>query len=296
MESRLGNTPEGQKRLIAIYVGLAKDLETQLQRADPEVKRCAGQGFRDVPGAAQRGSHGVERPALGGRNVPQPGFQRGGWPFAGRDAKSYYERSAATFQKILERFELEDSLKTQIRLRRAAALRGMQDFDQAIKSLEQILKEKPLLLSVQVEAARTYQQWGATAGNAARYEQAIMGGQPDPETKRNTVWGWAKIAQTTASYAQFRDTFQDARYNLAVCRYNLAQSQKGAEREQSLKAAELDIGLTHRLYGLGDEERTRQYDALLRLIQQNLGKPVDGIRSLTTGKPKAAAPSSRKRP
>ena len=296
MESRLGNSPEGQKRLISIYVGLAKDLEAQLQRAEPEVKRSLAKGFETFLGQLSEGATELNVLHWVGETYVNLGSSVGSGPSLDATAKTYYERAAATFQKILERSELEDSLKTQIRLRRAAALRGMQDFDQAIKSLEQILKEKPLLLSVQVEAARTYQQWGATAGNAARYQQAIMGGQPDPETKRNTVWGWAKIAQTTASYAQFRDTFQDARYNLAVCRYNLAQSQKGAEREQSLKAAELDIGLTHRLYGLGDEERTRQYDALLKLIQQNLGKPVDGLRSLTTEKPKAAAPSSRKRP
>lgn len=281
MENRLKDTPEGQQRLIAIYVGLAKDLETQLQQAEPQVKRALAKGFETFLTQLSEGAGELNILHWVAETFLTLGSSVANGRAPDTEALAYYERSAATFQKILERFALDDALKTQIRLRRAAALRGLQAFEQAIAALEEILKEKPLLVSVQVEAARTYQQWAATPGNAARYEQAMMGGPLDPETKRSTVWGWAKVAQTTASYPQFRDTFQDARYNLAVCRYNLALSQQGAAREQGLRAAETDIGLTFRLYGLGDEQRTRQYDALLKLVQQNLGKPVDGLRALT---------------
>jgi len=294
MKKRLGDTPEGRKRLIAIYVGLAKDLESQLQRAEPDVKRALAKGFETFLWQLSEGAtelnvlHWVGETLLG----LGASFGEGHSPDA--QAQTYYERSAATFQKILEKFPLDDPLKTQIRLRRAAALRGMQDFETAAKTLEQILLEKPLLLSVQVEAARTYQQWAATPGQADRYEQAILGAAPHPATQRNTVWGWAKIAQTTASYAQFKETFQEARYNLAVCRYNRAQSQQGPERDQTLEAAERDIDVTQRLYGLGDEERTRQYDALLKLIQTSRGKPADGLRALTSGTPKAGAAARAK--
>lgn len=282
MQTRVGNSPDGQQRLINIYIGLAKDLESQLQAAPESLKKSLAKGFEIF--LRQLGDTASEANVLNwvaetflslGAAFDSPGA-------VSSESKSYYEQSIASFDKLLADPKLNAALNTQVRLRRAEAFRHLRDYAKAAAALEDILREKPLLLNVQVEAAKTYQEWGSVPGSESRYEQAIMGRGTDKKTQRAAVWGWARIAQTTASYAQFKDTFQESRYNLALCRFLWAQAQKGDQRNKLLEAAERDIQLTHRLYGLGDAQRSAQYDALLQNIQKARGASPTGIRGLTS--------------
>ena len=91
---------------------------------------------------------------------------------------------------------------------------------------------------------------------------------------------------------KFRDAFHEARYNLALCRLSWAETKSGAERTQLLEKAAQDIALTSRLYGLGEEKTSRQYDALLKRIQKAQGKQPVGIASLKPKKSAAPAPKS----
>jgi hypothetical protein len=295
MQTRLGKSPDGQQRLINIYIGLAKDLETQLENAPPGVKKTLARGFEtflrklgDTASEANILNWVAETFLSLGKAFDSPGE-------ISSESKAYYEQSIAGYDKLLADPKLNAALATQMRLRRAEVFRHLHDYSKAAAALEEILREKPLLLNVQVEAARTYQEWGAVPGSESRYEQAIMGTSADKKAQRAAVWGWARIAQTTASYAQFKDTFQESRYNLALCRFLWAQAQKGDQRNKLLEAAERDIQLTHRLYGLGDARRSAQYDALLQDIQKARGTAPTGLRGLT-GRTETPATASKKEP
>ena len=285
----MGATPEGQKRLVAIYIGLARDLEERLKQAPPEIKRSLSKGFEAFLRQLSSGSRepnvlnwvGETFLSLGAGSA-QPGSLTD-------ESKSYYGQAAAAFQKILEQPDLEASLQTRIRLRQAEALRRTHEYQPALDLLELILRENPLLVNVQAEAARTYQDWAAQPGEASRYERAMHGSGPDPQTKRRVFLGWEGIANMAASSPKFRDAFHEARYNLALCRLSWAESKSGAERNQLLEKAARDISLTFQLYGLGDEKTSRQYDALLKRIQKAQGKQPVGIAALKPKKPTAPA-------
>src|SRR5207249_1376038 len=115
------------------------------------------------------------------------------------------------------------------------------------------------------------------------YVRAIVGARPDKgKNDKNTIWGWGEIARMTANNAQYRDQFYDARYNLALCRYQYALALSDAkEKTKQLKLAKSDIALTAGLYpDLGGDEKKKQYDNLLKNIQKSLGEPTDGLKAL----------------
>src|SRR5438477_7633011 len=160
-------------------------------------------------------------------------------------------------------------------------------------------------LPAQVEAAKLYQDWGGTGkGQEENYVRAIVGARPDKDkNNKNTLWGWGEIAARTANNPQFREQFYDARYNLALCRYNYALAQaEAAKKKEQLQRAKSDIAITAGLYpDLGGEDKKKQFDNLLKNIQKSLGERTDGLKALQApatpaGKVKSTAVSTTAAP
>jgi hypothetical protein len=142
-----------------------------------------------------------------------------------------------------------------------------------------------MLLPVQSDAARLYQDWGA-AGKThhENYLRAIVGAQPDPARKKNVIWGWGEIAQRAAGDAKYREQFHEARYNLALCRYNYAIAKDdAAQKKEQLIRAKSDISLTAGLYpDMGGETWRTQYDNLLKNVQRELGERPIGLAAFAS--------------
>jgi hypothetical protein len=215
------------------------------------------------------------------------------------EAKSYFEKAAATLQKILDRGKAERGflsagMETQVRMQLAQNKKGMGDYIGAREIYVSILKASPMLLPVQMEAARLYQDWGGAGKNQhENYLRAIVGAQPDPaKNKKNTIWGWGEIARMAASDTKYREQFHEARYNLALCRYNYALSKEDtAQKKEQLLRAKSDISLTAGLYpNMGGESWKSQYDNLLKNVQKALGERAVGLVAFQS--PAAAATAS----
>ena len=155
---------------------------------------------------------------------------------------------------------------------------------------ESILTDNNMLVNVQIEAARTYQDWAA-ADKVENYTLAIRGDRPDKKTNKNTIWGWSKLATISAQQMyrgpeykeKYKDTFHEARYSMARARYEQAMRRAGNAQEQYLKRAQIVISSTFGLYpDLGGPAWRSKYDALLKRIQKSLGQETNGLESLTT--------------
>ncbi|HUT93568.1 MAG TPA: hypothetical protein VMY37_29155 [Thermoguttaceae bacterium] len=219
-------------------------------------------------------------------------------------AKTYYKSAGATYLTILTKIKEDKKgefappgAETSIQLRLAVCLRGLDEHPKAMEMLAKILRDRETHVSVQVEAARTCQDWArmkATKRKRDCYNVAMRGGNGPilfellgekttlrwlKELRGYFVWGWGGIAKRVAPFDKYQDTFHEARYNLALCRMELAQLQHGTEREKTLKMAELDITRVHQLYPkMGGEGWYQKYDALLKAIQRLLGKPAQGLQ------------------
>src|SRR5690606_3036949 len=98
------------------------------------------------------------------------------------------------------------------------------------------------------------------------YNSAIVGARPDKDKQnKNTIWGWAQIAAITSrDWPKYRDAFHEARYNMALCRYQWGMTEKGDKQKKILEGARSLIASTAGLYPeLGGDKTRAQYDALL---------------------------------
>jgi hypothetical protein len=163
-------------------------------------------------------------------------------------------------------------------LRLANVKRRLNRFTDARDIYTAILKDNPMMVNVQTEAAKMYQDWAAIPPDReALYLRAIQGAEEDSATKKPVIWGWQGIATRTASLPQFRNVFHEARYNLALCLYSYAMAKSGSEREKFLEMANRSIRQTQTLFGTGSEWDTwrPEYDKLMRNIQRAQNqKPV----------------------
>jgi tetratricopeptide (TPR) repeat protein len=281
---------DGQKRLVAIYIALARELEESLAIATPEAKKGLAQGFETFLRRV-----GEESTELNVLNWVAETFYSLGTGFdtgqgaLSAEAKKHFQSAQAAYERILKHGKddpewLPDAMQLQVRMRLGMTLRRLGEYEKAIGQFEGILTDKRSTLNVQVEAARTYQEWGAASGDTKMFVQAMMGGNKDKEGK-NIIWGWGRLSQLTARYPQghpFRDTFHESRYNLAWARYQYASAQKSKEdREKYWTMAKNDIVVTKKLYSdMGGEKWIPQYDRLLKNIQRSLGEKQLGLAAI----------------
>ena len=85
------------------------------------------------------------------------------------------------------------------------------------------------------------------------FENAIHGGNKAKPDGQNLIWGWVKIskrgsAMRPAKIRTFRDSFFDARLNIAKCRYQAAMKKQGKERRDDLTNAKLGIQSLAQIY------------------------------------------------
>lgn len=308
LKQRMGQTPEGQAKLVSIYVSLARDLQQQMEIAEPAVKKSLGLGFENFLG--QVAADATELNIL---NWVAETYRAMGESFGTGlksltpEAVSYFTKAADTYRKILDMGQknssfLSPQMTTQLRIQLAKTLKSMGKYIEARDMYEAVLKTNAMLLPVQIDGARLYQDWGGVAkGQEQNYLKAIFGDRPDmaatePAKKgKNVIWGWGEIARMTASNMQFRDQFFEARYNLALCRYNYALSLADAtKKKDTLAMARRDISITVGFYpDLGEKWRP-QFDSLMKTVQKALGERPVGLPAIEKAAPVAtpAAPAA----
>jgi hypothetical protein len=273
------------KQLIGIYYSLARDLETQMSLATDQTKQALSKGFETF--LLQLRATSNEFTVL---NWVAETFAGMAASFDTQsqltpEAVKYYQLASETYENILEDAGIEDDkMRIQVRLRLANAKRRLNQFTAARDIYTAILKDNPMMVNVQIDAARMYQDWAAIPPDReALYLRAIQGAEIDSATQKPVIWGWQGIASRTASLPQFRDTFHEARYNLARCLYHYGMAKSGTEREKYLEMAGRSIRQTQQLFGSGPEWDTwrPRYDQLLRSIQRAQNQKPVGLEEAT---------------
>jgi hypothetical protein len=300
LKEHVGDSREGQAQLVANYMSLAKDLQRQMEIADGPTKKSLGQGFEAF--LSQVGENSTDLDILNWVGETYLGMAESygkSLKSLTPEAKSYYQKSGETYQKILDLGAkipsfLPPAMATQIRMQLAKTKRGVGDFVGAANEFEVVLRDNPALLPVQIEAARTYQEWGAL-GKPDLFANAIFGARPDKAGNgRNIIWGWFLIGNLTQGNASFKEQFYEARYSLVYCRYHYGMGQKdSAKKLEMIKLAKRD--LTSFASGhseMGGDRWRPQFDALLKNIQRELKEPPLGLKGLKVLEPVAAEPAA----
>ena len=285
----------GQRRLVSRYYTLARQLERQLKEAEStEQKQALASGFETFLNEVGNTATDFSTQHWLGET-----FKGLGSGFEGADgsvsavAKKYYEKSIQQFESILqkgtedpkwvnEQDRLSKGYLLQVNSRIAELKSKLGSYSDALNSFSQILQVNEMRLDIQVAAANVYMQWGSQLQvtdktNASKqFVAAIGGGFPKAdEVTGNIVWGWKKIAKLTQGNAKFREEFFEARYNLALARYQYAKL-RTSEKPKYLGYAEQEIKNTQLIVkDLGNWKP--RFEALLKQVQKDLKKPQVGF-------------------
>jgi tetratricopeptide (TPR) repeat protein len=289
LKKQVGTDAGSQEKLVKIYIGIAQDLKSQMELAEtPAARTALAKGFETFLG--QVGAEATEFNVLNW--VAETYFQMGEAFLAKTkgslppEAKTYYQKALDQFNAIIEKGKkqkdfYDPKLGIALQMRTASCKRRLGDCDGAIKDLEAILKANPMMVNVQMEAARTYQECGLSQGDSKLFFRAIMGGENKNEKKEPYIWGWGLISRKTANNAAFKDIFYEARLQLAYCRFRMGKLEKNAAKAKELmEGAEKDIrnvSVVDKEYG-GEKWRP-EFDKLCKEIQKELKQKQDGLKA-----------------
>ncbi|TWT83002.1 hypothetical protein CA13_44650 [Planctomycetes bacterium CA13] len=267
---------EGQKRLIPIYVGMARDLKEELDSAPENKKAKLIEAFRVFLNRIAQTSNDpatlqwiLQTLVQLGEAAMQPAEVK-----ATGQAAELLDTAVSTYGRLQESSD-DVSLSIQYQYGRAQRLLGK--YKGSLDTFQNILAEKPMMLDAQVEAATAYEKWATElpAKFASKsYAAALNGARPGAD-KKNIIWGWGKISQLTSRDKKFEAIFFDARYHVALSRFLWGRSAKDTK---IMKKAESDITKVVALYpDLGGAKQRKKFDSLLREIQKAVGNPVTGL-------------------
>jgi tetratricopeptide (TPR) repeat protein len=292
-----GNDEKSSEQLNLIYMSMGGALQKQIEdlRAegkDAEAKR-AGMAFAkfvDKMGT-QQGATWTTRSWLAQSYLTMASDRHAGGNSAGNNgmtapldnaARVYYTKARDAYSQLIKDAAADPKAAPsptavlQARLKLAECYRALGQFDKAIEAYSAVLKEKETSLDVQRAAAITYAERGQRE-DPKWFENAIHGGNKAKADGQNLVWGWVKISSMVAQAARkdksFRDSFFDARLNIARCRYHAAMKKEGNARRDDLTNAKQGIESLSRVYpDYGGEKFKPQFEELLKDIQREEGK------------------------
>jgi hypothetical protein len=155
------------------------------------------------------------------------------------------------------------------------------NYELAATMYRELLGSQELLVDVQADAARMLQQRGT---ESPEYLRAAIRGTVlgDAATGQATVEGWTRLAKIAAKNERLIGLFHEARYQMAVCYFELGKREHTAKgksrRGGSLQTAKRAIEATYRNDPeLGGTQRRADYERLVRGIQHELGETEIGL-------------------
>ncbi len=213
------------------------------------------------------------------------------------EADRAWGKAATIYQELLQS-DIDGATAAAVKGKLIRVQRHRRKFAAAVQLAEESLKENPVSVTVQLEAAHVLADWG-DHGEPQRLLESIGGVPADTSEKR--IWGWAMLARRLQNSRQeahqdeLRPVFLEARYELSRSRLRYARATPGGSRKQ-LQAAAQEVASMARDLLESEESWWEKFDELYRDIQTDLGGPVAALARAGSAavpaeqKPDAAAP------
>ena len=254
MQQAVGDDEAGKQRMLGVYVNLAQDVQRRMESASPQDREKLSTVFEAF--LSELGGNATDVAVLHWVADTFAKLADGFDDSTSANAQKLYRQSEEAFQRVLSQPSVSPELINQVNVNLAGIKHQLSDFDSALRLYESVLKRDANAINVQVAAARFLQAWGAQ--DSDRLRQAING-------TGGSIWGWTKIAISAAQHKQFRDTFYEARYEMANCKVTLAKQSPGKDNKSLLNSARRGLVQTATLYPNMGQWKAK-YDALIDSI------------------------------
>lgn len=278
---------QAQAQLTQIYISMGKDMQEDLQRyrdsKSPKYDQALDATLAFLERIGQRQDTTFNTLAWISSTFYELGEIDGS-----AKATPMYKKALSVYQEMLtkpEDFwpeEKREAIKLAIRIQVAKCHRGLGDFEKASDLLIDMLEKEGngSNLSLQTEAAMTFQEWGDETKDTAEYAKAMMGVK-DSEGKR-VVWGWqymSKIMQNAIDKSPlFKEKYFESYYNFCNCLHKWSNASEVDKRASRLRQTATAITSIARVYPtLGGEDSFRRFNELLKRVERDLGQPVKGL-------------------
>jgi cellulose synthase operon protein C len=278
--------PDGQKKLVGVYIQLANQLKEQLAEIEqPAQRKVFSNSLVMVLEKIEDDAKDANVLLWSATTVSETATLLSG-DGQQSDAEKLFRKS----DSILARAEqlassdstISDEIKTEIQRQKALAKRGLGSFQTAIEIFADILEKNQSNVRVQIDAATTYQMWGSQKQVADYYVRAMMGGEvrKDPKTNRNknVIWGWRTLCQATNHNEALADIFYLSLAQMVECRLEYG---KLKDSEKAIRNGLIEIQNQYRRDPeMGGPKWKPQFDDLARRIQKAVGESPTGLVSL----------------
>ena len=191
-------------------------------------------------------------------------------------AATYYGRATDAYQEMLDNNLADGGRAVAIKLRLVRCKRAQGAYEEAISLAQSILAENEASLDVQAEAAHVLADWGADPNGVPAQLLTSIDGLEDANGKKS-IWGWSGITrrlamrQTSPEWADLKDTFLEARYELTNSRLRYAKT-GAAEAAGQLEKAMGEVTVFVQVYPDLDDVWFSRFDQLYQDIQAQQGK------------------------
>lgn len=268
-ELESSDDPKAAAKLTAVYQSVAKQLNDQFQTLETlDQRKKFATGLASFLGTIERQSSDAPTVLWAGSTLLDTAsslVQEG----ADAEAAPLFTQAVSALDRA-EKMGIQDpSLKLKLRRQRALAQRGSGDYEGAVNTFIEMLKEKSAL-NLQIDAAETLQMWGKTKSDKKAYAKAMMGtGRfKDGKKVKNAVWGWRKLAQLTRGKEKLNDYYRTALYNSVKSRFEYGVLDKNKKAiESSLSEVEKSL---ERFKFLKTGPWSKKFDDLVAEMKSNL--------------------------
>lgn len=204
-------------------------------------------------------------------------------------AAKYFAQGSTAYNNLIDKAGGDPAFCTEPQLLAAkaqlvACKRKAGEFETAVEMLKELLKLRRNAIDTQTEACYVYQDWAASGqtDSPKQWEVAMLGDAALPAKSKIGMWGWAELSnrlKQSPEAAKYIEPYLEARYNIAVCRYNASKDLTGPKKLDGLSRASTEVQRTAMQTNFDDKQYAK-FNALYREIDEAMGKvPTDLSRN-----------------
>ena len=272
LRDEMQSIEDGKRKLVATYFRLAKQLKLQFDNIESnDQKSTFASGLERFLTAIANESSDSELLYWCGSTLASVGQALKEAELI-EDSKRFFGKSVKVLQDAQSAIDRDPNastaLKIQFKRQRAMSLRGMGRYDESVKMFADLLKTEGVngVATIQVEAAETLAEWGASRNDSSAFQKALMGTEKysPGEGKRptNAIWGWIRLYKV-AKATRKEDLLTRSIYNMAQCKIAYAEL---TEKKNVLDSARNDIKAYQKHNPNLAVEWKNKFNSLLRRI------------------------------
>ncbi|MDB5338237.1 MAG: hypothetical protein JWN70_3856, partial [Planctomycetaceae bacterium] len=211
-------------------------------------------------------------------------------------AATYFAQGSKAYNELIDKAGTDpmfcnDQQLLAAKAQLVACKRKAGEFEAAVEGITELLQKRKNAIDTQTEACYVFQDWAAagTTESPKQWAVAMSGDKALTASKQKPIgmWGWAELSKRlmqSPEAAKYMDSFLEARYNIALCRFKAAAAMPDGGKAATKKTGEMGRAITEiqrtAMQINMNETQYAKFNVLHREIQTAMNlTPTDIVRN-----------------